>query len=70
MNKIKHSFAEVVFHFQLCERAQSWANNLAHTNTFHYKSDKDVGQNLFCRLTNSLQTDVTGKLIGSHLLIN
>ncbi|XP_024215444.1 Golgi-associated plant pathogenesis-related protein 1 [Halyomorpha halys] len=51
---------------QLCERAQSWANHLAHTNSFFYKSDKDVGQNLFCRLTNTLQTDVTGQEVASY----
>jgi len=46
--------------FQLCALAQSWANHLAHINTFYYRNDKDVGQNLFCRATNSIQTDVTG----------
>ncbi|XP_039288070.1 repressed by EFG1 protein 1 [Nilaparvata lugens] len=51
---------------QLCEKAQSWANHLAHTNTFFYRQDKDVGQNLFCRLTNTLQTDVTGQEVASY----
>ncbi|XP_075227419.1 uncharacterized protein LOC142327928 [Lycorma delicatula] len=51
---------------QLCEKAQSWANHLAHTNTFFYRQDKDVGQNLFCRLTNTLQSDVTGQEVASY----
>ncbi|XP_014251443.1 Golgi-associated plant pathogenesis-related protein 1-like [Cimex lectularius] len=51
---------------QMCEKAQSWANHLAHTNSFFYRNDKDVGQNLFCRLTNSLQTDVTGQEVASY----
>ncbi|BET01020.1 SCP [Nesidiocoris tenuis] len=51
---------------QLCEKAQSWANHLAHSNSFFYRSDKEVGQNLFCRLTNTLQTDVTGQEVASY----
>jgi hypothetical protein len=47
---------------QLCSLAQSWANHLAHVNTFYYRNDRDVGQNLFCRPTNSIQTDVTGNI--------
>ncbi|KAJ9600637.1 hypothetical protein L9F63_026226, partial [Diploptera punctata] len=44
---------------ELCSLAQSWANHLAHINTFYYRNDRDVGQNLFCRPTNSIQNDVT-----------
>ncbi|KAF6211917.1 hypothetical protein GE061_012434 [Apolygus lucorum] len=51
---------------QLCEKAQSWANHLAHTNSFFYRIDKEVGQNLFCRLINTLQTDVTGQEVASY----
>jgi hypothetical protein len=54
--------------FQLCALAQSWANHLAHINTFYYRNDRDVGQNLFCRPTNSIQTDVTGNVSCSLVL--
>jgi hypothetical protein len=46
--------------FQLCAYAQAWANHLAHTNTFGYRNDRQVGQNLFCR---PLQLDMAGELI-------
>lgn len=46
---------------QLCYLAQTWANHLAHTNRFYYRNDRDIGQNLFCRPSNSVQVDVTGK---------
>ncbi|XP_021922709.1 uncharacterized protein LOC110831246 isoform X1 [Zootermopsis nevadensis] len=51
---------------QLCALAQSWANHLAHINTFYYRNNRDVGQNLFCRPTNSIQTDVTGQEVASY----
>ena len=47
--------------FQLCYLAQTWANHLAHTNRFYYRNDRDIGQNLFCRPSNSVQADVSGK---------
>ncbi|KAG8262181.1 hypothetical protein J6590_057753 [Homalodisca vitripennis] len=62
----RHSVPSLTLCPQLCERAQSWANHLAHTNTFFYQQAKDVGQNLFCRLTNMLQTDVTGQEVASY----
>lgn len=47
---------------QLCEKAQAWANHLAHTNTFSYDTDKSVGQNIFCRLNiGKPQIDVTAE---------
>ncbi|KAJ9582036.1 hypothetical protein L9F63_003619, partial [Diploptera punctata] len=51
---------------ELCSLAQSWANHLAHINTFYYRNDRDVGQNLFCRPTNSIQNDVTGQEVVSY----
>lgn len=45
---------------QLCDYAQAWANHLAHTNKFHYRNDRDVGQNLYQRPVSALQPDVTG----------
>lgn len=46
--------------FQLCGYAQAWANHLAHTNKFSYRNDREIGQNLFQRPVNALQTDVNG----------
>ncbi|XP_054272828.1 uncharacterized protein LOC128993096 [Macrosteles quadrilineatus] len=62
----RHRVASLTLCPQLCQRAQSWANHLAHTNTFFYQQAKDVGQNLFCRLTNTLQTDLTGQEVASY----
>ncbi|XP_050295874.1 uncharacterized protein LOC126735838 [Anthonomus grandis grandis] len=46
---------------ELCDLAQTWANHLAHTNRFYYRNDRDIGQNLFCRVTNAVVSDVTGQ---------
>ncbi|KAH1005471.1 hypothetical protein HUJ04_006452 [Dendroctonus ponderosae] len=51
---------------ELCHLAQTWANHLAHTNRFYYRNDKDIGQNLFCRSTNALITDVTGQEVTTY----
>lgn len=55
-----------IIYFQLCHLAQTWANHLAHTNRFYYRNDKDIGQNLFCRATNVLVTDVTGQEVTTY----
>jgi hypothetical protein len=63
VSEIKNEYSKFVSCvFQLCALAQSWANHLAHINTFYYNNNRDVGQNLFCRPTNSIQTDVTGNV--------
>lgn len=42
--------------------AQHWANHLAHANAFMYKpGETGVGQNLYCRLPNTVATEVTGE---------
>lgn len=51
-----------ISNLQLCHLAQTWANHLAHTNRFYYRSDKDIGQNLFFRPANAFQNDVTGNI--------
>lgn len=51
---------------QLCEYAQTWANHLAHTNTFYYRNDREVGQNLYCRPGGAVLTDVTGQDVASY----
>lgn len=51
---------------QLCEYAQSWANHLAHTNTFYYKNDRNVGHNLYCRPGGGVPGDVTGQEVASY----
>jgi hypothetical protein len=47
--------------FQLCASAQEWANLLANTNTFRYRNQKDVGENLFCRPLLQSLGEITGK---------
>ncbi|XP_046144286.1 uncharacterized protein LOC114877562 isoform X3 [Osmia bicornis bicornis] len=51
---------------KLCEYAQTWANHLAHTNTFYYRNDREVGQNLYCRPGGAVPTDVTGQDVASY----
>ena len=51
---------------QLCEYAQSWANHLAHTNTFYYKNDRNVGHNLYCRPGGAVSGDITGQEVASY----
>ncbi|KAJ8875070.1 hypothetical protein PR048_022960 [Dryococelus australis] len=50
----------------LCSKAQAWANHLAHANTFYYRNDRDIGQNLFCRPVSDVQNDVTGQEVSSY----
>lgn len=51
---------------QLCEYAQSWANHLAHTNTFYYRNDRNVGHNLYCRPGGAVPGDVTGQEVAAY----
>lgn len=52
---------------QLCSYAQEWANTLAHTNTFHYRNDcKDIGQNIYCRLSVKDPNEVAGQQVASY----
>ncbi|XP_066581252.1 uncharacterized protein [Prorops nasuta] len=51
---------------QLCEYAQTWANHLAHTNTFYYRNDRDTGQNLYCRPAGAIPGDVNGQEVASY----
>lgn len=51
---------------QLCEYAQTWANHLAHTNTFYYRNDRNVGHNLYCRPGGAVPGDVTGQEVASY----
>ncbi|XP_044597277.1 Golgi-associated plant pathogenesis-related protein 1-like isoform X3 [Cotesia glomerata] len=51
---------------QLCEYAQTWANHLAHTNTFYYRNDREVGQNLYCRPGGPVSGDVGGQDVSSY----
>ncbi|XP_074113423.1 uncharacterized protein LOC141536652 isoform X3 [Cotesia typhae] len=50
----------------LCEYAQTWANHLAHTNTFYYRNDREVGQNLYCRPGGPVSGDVGGQDVSSY----
>ncbi|XP_049782642.1 uncharacterized protein LOC126184309 [Schistocerca cancellata] len=62
----RHSARPLALCPQLCSYAQAWANHLAHVNTFYYRTDRDIGQNLFCRPTTTLQADVTGQEVVTY----
>ena len=52
--------------FQLCASAQEWANLLAHTNSFRYRNQKDVGENLYSRPLLHPLGDLTGKEVAVY----
>ncbi|RZC36701.1 uncharacterized protein BDFB_002786, partial [Asbolus verrucosus] len=62
----RHGSPTLSMSSELCYLAQTWANHLAHTNRFYYRNDKDIGQNLFCRPSNVLVTDVTGQEVATY----
>ncbi|KAL0130795.1 hypothetical protein PUN28_002419 [Cardiocondyla obscurior] len=62
----RHNAPPLTMSPQLCEYAQSWANHLAHTNTFYYRNDRNVGHNLYCRPGGGVPGDVTGQEVASY----
>ncbi|XP_013185354.1 ectin [Amyelois transitella] len=62
----RHGSPQLYMAPELCDYAQAWANHLAHTNKFHYRNDRDVGQNLYQRPVSALQPDVTGQEVSSY----
>ncbi|KAM3957071.1 LOW QUALITY PROTEIN: uncharacterized protein ACR2FA_009000 [Aphomia sociella] len=62
----RHGATQLYMAPELCDYAQAWANHLAHTNKFHYRNDRDVGQNLYQRPVSALQPDVTGQEVSSY----
>ncbi|XP_053988895.1 uncharacterized protein LOC128881646 [Hylaeus volcanicus] len=62
----RHNAPPLTMSPQLCEYAQTWANHLAHTNTFYYRNDREVGQNLYCRPGGAVPSDVTGQDVASY----
>ncbi|XP_012220589.1 uncharacterized protein [Linepithema humile] len=62
----RHNASPLTMSPQLCEYAQSWANHLAHTNTFYYRNDRNVGHNLYCRPGGGVPGDVTGQEVASY----
>ncbi|XP_076352265.1 Golgi-associated plant pathogenesis-related protein 1-like isoform X2 [Tachypleus tridentatus] len=48
---------------KMCSRAQFWANHLAHANTFYYRNNRDIGENLLCRCSIVPEFDVTGEQV-------
>ncbi|KAG6462490.1 hypothetical protein O3G_MSEX013302 [Manduca sexta] len=62
----RHGAPQLYMAPELCDYAQAWANHLAHTNKFHYRNDRDVGQNLYQRPVSALQPDVTGQEVSSY----
>ncbi|XP_044757136.1 probable pathogenesis-related protein CaO19.6200 [Coccinella septempunctata] len=63
----RHNSPTLTMSAQLCHLAQTWANHLAHTNRFYYRNDKDIGQNLFCKLSNGVDsTDISGQEVANY----
>ncbi|XP_049886178.1 ectin-like [Pectinophora gossypiella] len=62
----RHGAPQLYMAPELCDYAQAWANHLAHTNKFHYRNDRDVGQNLYLRPVSALQPDITGQEVSSY----
>ncbi|KAK0086175.1 hypothetical protein PV325_003638 [Microctonus aethiopoides] len=62
----RHNVPPLTMSPQMCEYAQTWANHLAHTNTFYYRNDREVGQNLYCRPGGAVPCDVTGQDVSSY----
>ncbi|KYN11680.1 PREDICTED: uncharacterized protein LOC108768017 [Trachymyrmex cornetzi] len=62
----RHNAPPLTMSPQLCEYAQSWANHLAHTNTFYYKNDRNVGHNLYCRPGGAVPGDITGQEVAFY----
>ncbi|XP_011872716.1 PREDICTED: uncharacterized protein LOC105564716 [Vollenhovia emeryi] len=62
----RHNAPPLTMSPQLCEYAQSWANHLAHTNTFYYRNDRNVGHNLYCRPGSGVPGDITGQEVASY----
>ncbi|XP_059482166.1 uncharacterized protein LOC132200592 [Neocloeon triangulifer] len=63
----KHSAEPLTMSSQLCAYAQAWANHLAHTNTFYYRNDRQIGQNLFCRPTGpQAHVEISGRDVALH----
>ncbi|XP_046472413.1 uncharacterized protein [Neodiprion pinetum] len=62
----RHAGPPLTMSPQLCEYAQTWANHLAHTNTFYYRNDRDVGQNLYCRPGGAVTCDVAGQEVAAY----
>ncbi|XP_021205304.1 uncharacterized protein LOC114242604 [Bombyx mandarina] len=62
----RHGAPQLYMAPELCDYAQAWANHLAHTNKFHYRNDRDVGQNLYQRPVSALQPEITGQEVSSY----
>ncbi|XP_031630473.1 protein PRY1-like isoform X2 [Contarinia nasturtii] len=64
--RARHSAKALTVSPELCDAAQKWANHLAATNEFYYRSAKTLGQNLFCCPCSALVTDLTGQEVASY----
>ncbi|XP_063984400.1 uncharacterized protein LOC135166244 [Diachasmimorpha longicaudata] len=62
----RHNAPTLTMSPQLCEYAQTWANHLAHTNTFYYRNDREIGQNLYCRPGGAVPGEVNGQEVASY----
>ncbi|KAK9881991.1 hypothetical protein WA026_018180 [Henosepilachna vigintioctopunctata] len=63
----RHNSPTLTMSAQLCHLAQTWANHLAHINKFYYRNDRDIGQNLFFKLSNGVDNvDVSGQEVANH----
>ncbi|XP_076352263.1 Golgi-associated plant pathogenesis-related protein 1-like isoform X1 [Tachypleus tridentatus] len=59
----RHNVPPLELSYQMCSRAQFWANHLAHANTFYYRNNRDIGENLLCRCSIVPEFDVTGEQV-------
>lgn len=64
--RLHHRAAPLRLSYKLCTLAQYWANHLAHTDDFHYRKYRDVGENLFCRWSCVPNFDVTGEQVAKY----
>ncbi|KAJ2946695.1 hypothetical protein O0L34_g12754 [Tuta absoluta] len=62
----RHGAPQLYMAPELCDYAQAWANHLAHTDKFHYRNDRDVGQNLYQKPVTNTDTDITGQEVSSY----
>uniref|UniRef100_A0A336LXW0 CSON009938 protein n=1 Tax=Culicoides sonorensis TaxID=179676 RepID=A0A336LXW0_CULSO len=65
--RARHDSPALTISNELCEKAQRWAEKLAASNEFYYKTnEKTLGQNLFCCPANNVLTDLTGQEVASY----
>ncbi|CAL4065924.1 unnamed protein product, partial [Meganyctiphanes norvegica] len=71
--RARHSAPHLELSQKLCNLAQNWANELAHSGCFRHQQIPDLGENIYCRSTNLLKinqvvtmADIKGEEVASH----